>query len=141
MIPCKRYEKVNHEKYGVSSTRLDRIQEWQTELCSQERLPMTHLTIFRNGTKIYDCVSGYQKIESRLPAMHDTIYRMYSMTKPIVSTAIMMLFEFGKLHISDPVHLYLGSKWRKENMRVYEPSSYDSPTKTYRTVLTIIIII
>ena len=46
---------------------------------------------------------------------------------------IMMLFEMGRLHISDPVHLYLGEMWKKKNMSVYVPNSYDMKTGNYDT--------
>ena len=94
---------------------------------------MTALTIVRDGKTVYECVAGFQNVESQKPASSDTIYRMYSMTKPIVSVAIMMLFEMGKLHISDPAYLYLGEKWKKRNMRVYVQNSYDTKTKHYET--------
>ena len=133
MIPSKRYDRANPEEFGISSSRLERIQEWQENLVREERLPMTALTIVRDGKTVYECVTGFQNVESKTPASPDTIYRMYSMTKPIVSVAIMMLFEMGKLHISDPAHLYLGEKWKKRNMRVYVQNSYDAKTKHYET--------
>ena len=52
------------------------------------------------------------------------------MTKPIVSLALMILFEEGKLLLSHPVHLYLGPTWKKQNMRVYAGGSYAEGLKT-----------
>ena len=131
MIPSKRYDAANPP--GISSSRLERIREWQEKLVRDERLPMTALTIVRDGKTVYECVTGYSNVEEKKPASPDTIYRMYSMTKPIVSVAIMMLFEMGRLHISDPVHLYLGEMWKKKNMSVYVPNSYDMKTGNYDT--------
>ena len=127
----KRYDAAN--PLGISSSRLERIREWQEKLVRDERLPMTALTIVRDGKTVYECVTGYSNVEEKKPASPDTIYRMYSMTKPIVSVAIMMLFEMGRLHISDPVHLYLGEMWKKKNMSVYVPNSYDMKTGNYDT--------
>lgn len=53
------------------------------------------------------------------PLQSDTIYRIYSMTKPIVSCAVMMLVERGLLFIDQPVWTLLGESWRADNMRVY----------------------
>ena len=128
MIPSKRYDAAN--PLGISSSRLERIREWQEKLVRDERLPMTALTIVRDGKTVYECVTGYSNVEEKKPASPDTIYRMYSMTKPIVSVAIMMLFEMGRMHISDPVYLYLGEMWKKKNMSVYVPNSYDMKTGT-----------
>ena len=44
---------------------------------------------------------------------------MYSMTKPIVAVALMMLYEEGHFLLSDPAHLFLGDAWKKKNMHVY----------------------
>ena len=46
------------------------------------------------------------------------------MTKPIVSVALMQLYEQGKFLLTDPVHLYLGANWKKQNMRVYDSGSH-----------------
>lgn len=50
----------------------------------------------------------------------DKVYRLYSMTKPIISIAILQLWERGDIHsLNAPVHHYLGDAWKKENMSVY----------------------
>ena len=64
-------------------------------MVDDERLPMTHLAIYKNGRRLYEHVEGFQSVEDRVPATTSTIYRMYSMTKPIVSAAIMILLEEG----------------------------------------------
>jgi CubicO group peptidase (beta-lactamase class C family) len=130
----RRFDKVDvPEEFGISSIRLERIQRWQEELVRDERLPMTALTIVRDGNKVYECVTGYENVETKKMVEQDTIYRMYSMTKPIVSVAVMILFEMGKLHISDPAYMYLGEKWKKRNMSVYVPNTYNPETKGYET--------
>ena len=55
----------------------------------------------------------------QVPLAENSILRMYSMSKPIVSVALLMLLEEGLVQLSDPVHLYLGAAWKKKNMSVY----------------------
>lgn len=60
-------------------------------------------------------------VERQTPVALDTIFRIYSMTKPITSVALMMLLEQGKFALTDPVHRYI-PQWR--DLRVYKTGSY-----------------
>ncbi len=64
------------------------------------------LVIYR-GQRVVDNTIGFQDKEAALPMCHDTIFRIASMTKPVTSTAVMMLREEGLLKLSDPVAKYL----------------------------------
>ena len=50
---------------------------------------------------------GYRDIEARAPMTPDTLFRIYSMTKPVTGVALMILYEEGKFKLSDPVEKYL----------------------------------
>ena len=63
--------------------------------------------------------SGLAVAHALVAVESDSIYRMYSMTKPIVSAALMQLVEEGRLQLSDPLHLYLGDGWKKRRMSVF----------------------
>ncbi len=63
---------------------------------------------------------GKRDIEADLPVEHDTIWRIYSMTKPITSLAAMMLWEQGRFDLNDPVEAYIPSF---RNGRVYAGGS------------------
>ena len=63
--------------------------------------------VARRGATVWcDCV-GQRDLERDLPWTRDTLVRIYSMTKPITATALMMLFEQGLCHLDDPVDLYI----------------------------------
>ena len=72
------------ESAGLSSERLRRLEEWQTEMVRAGRLPCTHLKVLRQGKVVYNRATGYENLSTSRPVREDTIYRMYSMTKPIV---------------------------------------------------------
>jgi CubicO group peptidase (beta-lactamase class C family) len=71
------------------------------------RIPGAAMLIARNGQIAYQCALGAQNPGSATPMSVDSIFRIYSMTKPIVSVAIMMMVEEGRLLVSDPVSKYL----------------------------------
>ena len=75
------------------------------------RFPGTQLLIYRRGKMVHNAVQGFADIERKLPVKNDTIYRIYSMTKPITSVAFMMLFEEGRVALDEPVHKYI-PEWR-----------------------------
>jgi CubicO group peptidase (beta-lactamase class C family) len=71
------------------------------------RIPGAVMLIERNGEIAYEQALGLQDPANGIPMAIDSIFRIYSMTKPIVSVGVMMLVEQGKLLISDPVSKYL----------------------------------
>jgi CubicO group peptidase (beta-lactamase class C family) len=71
------------------------------------RLPGAVMLLARDGKVAYEQALGLQDPANQIPMTIDSIFRIYSMTKPIVSVAAMMLVEEGKLLLSDPVSIYL----------------------------------
>jgi CubicO group peptidase (beta-lactamase class C family) len=71
------------------------------------RLPGAVMLLARDGKVAYEQALGLQDPANQIPMTIDSIFRIYSMTKPIVSVAAMMLVEEGKLLLSDPVSTYL----------------------------------
>ena len=67
------------------------------------------VTVARDGKLVYVAEYGKRDIEADLPVEHDTIWRIYSMTKPITSLAAMMLWEQGRFDLNDPVEAYIPS--------------------------------
>jgi CubicO group peptidase (beta-lactamase class C family) len=72
-----------------------------------KRIPGASMLIARDGEIAYECALGLQDLRHGTPMTLDAIFRIYSMTKPVVSVAVMMLAEEGKLLIGDPVSKYL----------------------------------
>ncbi len=94
-------------KVGLSPDRLHRLTDvLQSEIDSQ-RLPGAVALIARQGKIAYFESLGQQDPDLGTRMTKDSIFRIYSMTKPLVSVAVMMLMEQGKLFLSDPVYKYL----------------------------------
>jgi len=75
------------------------------------RFPGTQLLVYRSGKIVHSAVQGFADIERKAPMTNDTIFRIYSMTKPITSVAFMMLFEEGLVALDEPVHKYI-PEWK-----------------------------
>ena len=84
------------ESVGMSRAGLDRIDaHLKNRYVDAGRFPGTQLLIYRRGKVAHSAVQGYADLERKVPVKDDTIFRIYSMTKPITSIAFMMLFEEG----------------------------------------------
>jgi len=95
------------EEVGMSSERLRKISDWMRAEVEQKRMPGAVLMVARNGKLVYSDTVG-QRGPGNAPALrNDDIFRIYSMTKPIVSVAAMMLVEDGKLLLEAPVARYI----------------------------------
>ena len=100
------------ETAGMSLQRLNRINQFLEErYLANGRLPGALTLICRRGEVVHLTVQGMADIERKKPLKEETIFRIYSMTKPITSLALMMLLEEGRLQLDDPVHRYIG-EWR-----------------------------
>jgi CubicO group peptidase (beta-lactamase class C family) len=95
------------EEAGFSSERLTRITEYfQTEV-DKGAIPGAVVVVARNGKVVYRQAIGYQDREKKIPMKTDAVFRMFSMTKPVASVAVMMLAEEGKIDVMAPVAQYL----------------------------------
>jgi CubicO group peptidase (beta-lactamase class C family) len=98
---------ANPEQLGFSSARLQHLTETYQGYVDRGELPGAVLLIARGGKIAYLQAVGYQDREKQTPMKVDAIFRLASMTKPIVSVAAMMLVEEGKLDLVAPVEQYL----------------------------------
>ena len=94
------------EDVGVSTERLNRIGETMRKLIDEKKIPGTVTLVARKGKIIHFETNGMRDVEKNLPMEKDTIFRIYSQSKPITGAALMMLFEGGKFLMSDPVSKY-----------------------------------
>ncbi len=101
------FELTNPEELGLSSTRLQRIAAWTDRLVDDGRLAGSSVLISRFGRCAWFHASGRQTLDRPTPIAEDTIFRIYSMTKPITSVAAMMLYERGLFQLDDPISVYL----------------------------------
>jgi CubicO group peptidase (beta-lactamase class C family) len=92
---------------GFSSERLARITQFFQGEVDKGAIPGAVLLVARNGKVVYDEAIGYQDREKKIPMKPAAIFRVYSMTKPITSVAVMMLAEEGKIDLLAPASQYL----------------------------------
>jgi CubicO group peptidase (beta-lactamase class C family) len=95
------------ESVGMSAQRLARISETFKREVEQGNMAGVVVMVARKGRLIYSDTIGFQNKDSGKPMSKDTIFRIYSMTKPLVSVAAMMLVEDGKIELTDPVSKFL----------------------------------
>jgi len=98
---------VTPESVGLSSARLERIKPVMQGYVDRGQFAGIVTLIARKGKVVHLETVGWQDLESRRPMSAETIFQIYSMTKPITSAAVMMLCEEGKLRLWDPVSRYL----------------------------------
>ncbi len=91
------------ESAGMSSERLDRIRPAFESYVTDGKLPGVVTVVARDGRVVHFEASGHQDVEAGEPMAEDTIFRMYSMTKPIASAALMILWEEGHFLLSTPL--------------------------------------
>ena len=95
------------EQVGLSSGRLARIRPWMEKYVADKKLPGLSVALARRGRTVFFEKTGLMDVEAKKPVADDTIFRIYSMTKPVTSTAIMMLYEEGRFQLDDPISRYL----------------------------------
>ena len=106
------------ESAGMSKASFDRLEEHlKRRYIDAGRFPGTQLLVFRRGKIVHSAVQGFADVERKAPVKDDTIFRIYSMTKPITSVAFMMLFEEGRVALDEPVHKYI-PEWK--NLGVFQ---------------------
>jgi CubicO group peptidase (beta-lactamase class C family) len=92
---------------SLSTERLDRYDAYFQKEIDEGRLPGVVTLVYKNGEKVHESALGYNDFSAKSPAKTDQIYYIQSMTKPIITTAFMMLFEEGHFFLNDPLHKYL----------------------------------
>ncbi|QEC50388.1 beta-lactamase family protein [Baekduia soli] len=95
--------------HGFDPDRLSRIERGLQPYVDEGRIPGFQFVLARDGDIVHEAVSGHRVLETRAPVTPDTIWRIYSMTKPITSVAAMMLWEEGAFELDDPVSRFIPS--------------------------------
>ncbi len=113
---------TNPEEVGLSGERLRRIDSHlQKRYLTPKKIAGALTLIARRGKVAYISPTGMMDIERRKPMAEDTIFRIYSMTKPIATVALMMLYEHGHFQLGDQVYKYI-PEWK--NLEVYVSGEY-----------------
>lgn len=91
----------------MKQEKLSRVNEIMDEVVRDGEIAGINALIVQNGEEQYYYETGYADMAAKKPIKRDTIFRLYSMTKPITSAAVMKLFEDGMIDLVDPVSKYL----------------------------------
>jgi CubicO group peptidase (beta-lactamase class C family) len=100
---------VDPAAVGFDPARLERIDRHLARYVDEQKLAGWLMTVARHGKLAHVSTYGQRDLEAGLPVESDTIWRIYSMTKPITSVAAMMLYEAGGFELTDPVYKYIPS--------------------------------
>ena len=99
--------RVKPEEVGMSSERLTRLRPAMQRFIDKEQVPCTVTLVAREGKIVYFEAQGYADCASKKPITKDSIFRLYSNTKPFTGVAAMILCEEGLLNLNDPVSKYI----------------------------------
>jgi CubicO group peptidase (beta-lactamase class C family) len=114
----------DRDVHGFSIGRLGRLDAVLHRYVDSGKLPGVQTVVSRHGEVVHRDRYGNTDVEAGKPVEENTIYRIYSMTKPITSVALMMLYEEGHFLLENPV-----SRWLPElaELRVWTGGTADAP--------------
>ena len=95
------------ESVGMAADRLNNINIKLQEYVDRDQVAGFVTLVARDGHVVHLETCGHRDAQNQLPMEVDTVFRIYSMTKPITSIALMMLYERGKFQLYDPVSRYI----------------------------------
>ena len=111
---------VEPETVGLSTERISRIDKAMETHVAQQKIAGGVTLLARHGKIAHLGVYGMMDVEAEKPMMPDTIFRIASMTKPVTSVAVMMLYEEGHFRLNEPVSNFIPAF---KEMRVMPPES------------------
>src|ERR1700712_4305835 len=97
------------DKLGFDPARLARIDEHFAHYVDYGRLAGWQIAVTRRGETVHASTYGMRDLEAGLPVEPDTLWRGYSVNKPLTSVAVMQLWEQGRFELTDPVSRYIPS--------------------------------
>src|SRR5262245_42466011 len=95
------------EDVGISSQRLQRINELMQRNIDAGNIAGAVTLVARNGRVAHLAAQGLMDIETRKPMSTDALFRIMSMTKPVVGVAVLMLVDEGKVRLNDPISKFI----------------------------------
>ncbi|MGB8860294.1 MAG: serine hydrolase domain-containing protein [Ilumatobacteraceae bacterium] len=112
------------ESVGMSSERLARLDAHFQRYIDDGRLPGWQIAVTRRGKVVHHTVAGRRDVANDLPVEADTIWRIFSMTKPVTAVLALQLWEEGAFELNDPVHRYIPAF---KDTRVWRSGSVNNP--------------
>jgi CubicO group peptidase (beta-lactamase class C family) len=125
--PPAEFQAVAPESVGFSSERLALIDPYIAKQMSTGRLPGVSVLLMRHGKVVLNKVYGRADIDAGTPLSMDSLFRIYSQTKPVTGVALMILFEQGKWHFDDPVTKFIPEF---QQLRVFKGVGPDGTLQT-----------
>ena len=110
------------EQTGFSTERLARIREMVQRHMDGHEISGAVTLVARNGKVVHFEAHGLADVETKKPMSKDSLFWMMSMTKPVVGTAVLMMMEEGKLHLTDPVSRFI-PEFKSMKVAVMEDAS------------------
>ncbi len=124
--------KVEPEAAGMNEARLERItQHFAQNYVAPGKIAGCQMTVVRRGHTAYHRSLGLMDREQERPLRDDAIFRIFSMTKPIASVALMQLYERGMFQLTDPVHRFI-PEWRGLRVGEVQPDGTITKVKPNR---------
>ncbi len=115
---------IDPAELGLSAERLGRIGDFFQTYLDEKKLPNITSLVSRHGEIAYFDHRGVMDWDSGRPVAADTIYRFYSMTKPVTAVAAMMMFEEGKLRLEHELSRYIPEF---ANVKVWDGGTAEAP--------------
>ncbi|MBL4834112.1 MAG: beta-lactamase family protein [Pseudomonas sp.] len=115
------------ERYQISTPRLQLLGQAMHGQVAQKKLAGIATLVWQDDQIVYRDQAGYQNLDEQKPLADDTIYKIFSLTKPITGTALLMLYEEGHFQLDDPVGKYLPEL---ADLRVEVAGSADGELRT-----------
>ena len=117
-------ELTDPKNVGLCAARLDRIADHFNRFVDEGKIPGYLVLIARRGKAAYFHRYGQRDVEAGRPVEEDTIFRIYSMTKPITSVGLLMLYERGLLQLDDPASDFIPAFKQVEVFKSGDAESY-----------------
>lgn len=121
---------------GINIDRVKRLDKFVQSEIDKGNIPGAVTMIIHNGIVVHQGALGYKNVSTKTPMKIDDLFYIQSMTKPIISTAFMMLYEEGYFKLDDPISKYIPEF---KNFRVVKSvnDGPDDPTDSLKSEMTI----
>ncbi len=115
----------------MSTKSIPAINNLMTQYIDADKSAGMLTLVSQHGNIIHQQACGFQDIDSQTPMQDDTLFRIYSMTKPITSVALMSLYELGEFELDDPAYRWIPAL---KNLKVYCSSDHYEDLESHITI-------
>ena len=134
VLPVNSQEiKVKPEKAGLSSERLNRIQPFMQKYIDKNQIPGMITLAARHGKIVH--FETYGVMNAGKPMLPNTIFRIASMTKPVICVAAMMLYEEGHFQLDDPAEELILIQMAQFTPSFYYPVNKEFKVLVYQSII------